>query len=142
MKALQKHLISASVARLGSACIAGFLFASIVTGCSGSTAGAYDETPALAGTYTGSYTGHDSGSLTMTIDANGAVSLAAHSYLWGDFAGNGTLRGDIATATGTGGGAGVTFQFDGQFALDSTAKGSGTWRSSNGASGTWSVSRH
>jgi hypothetical protein len=92
---------------------------------------------AYAGTYTGTYSGQDSGMITLTIDTSGAIALAVHSYLWGNFVGTGTLGTD-GSASAKGAGVSVTFTVEGTFA---PGAGSGTWVSSNGGAGSWSASR-
>jgi hypothetical protein len=92
-----------------------------------------------AGTYTGTYSGQDSGTITLTIDGRGNIALAAHSTWWGNFVATGTLGADgSATASGSGAGPGVTFTFTGSFV---PGAGSGTWKTSNDASGTWMATR-
>lgn len=89
----------------------------------------------LDGSYAGSYAGDATGPVTMTVTRDKVdvvVKVDGRSY-----AGSGDLDGaSIDFGVGTGNGVVVTFQ--GRFA---DGAGSGTWRSSVGTKGSWSVAR-
>lgn len=89
----------------------------------------------LDGSYAGTYAGDDTGPVSMTVTGDKVdvvVKVASKSY-----AGSGDMSGSsIDFGVGTGNGVVVTFA--GSFA---DGRGSGTWRSSVGGKGTWSVSK-
>jgi len=90
----------------------------------------------LDGSYSGTYSGSDNGPVTMTVSGSKVDVVATVSGK--SYPGSGEVGpGGVATV-GLGAGDGVTVTFDGTFA---NGKGSGTWKSTVGGKGTWSVAK-
>ena len=97
---------------------------------SGSVAGSLD------GQYTGTYSGDDSGPVTMNVSG---TSVDVSATVGGTkYPGSGNLAANGGVSVGLGTGNGVTVTFEGTFA---NGKGSGTWKSTVGTHGAWSVAR-
>lgn len=102
--------------------------------CSGSS---FSEAPPLAGTYSGAYSGGDTGSIQLDVAASGDVQLTAVSNFWRTTAkGSGQVQVDGSNLSGTGIAPLVLFTFTGTV---SNGSASGAWSASNGAKGTWSA---
>jgi hypothetical protein len=90
----------------------------------------------LAGSYAGSYGGDDSGPVTMTITGDKVDVVATVGGK--QYPGSGQVSGSGGVSVGLGAGNGVTVTFQGTFG---SGKGSGTWSSSIGTKGSWSVAK-
>ena len=113
-----------------------FVLGALLCGCSGST---FQGPDSLAGTYSGTYTGNDNGSIVIDIDPAMSLKLNATSSFWHTtFNGTGSVGSD-AHLSGTGAGGLVSITFTGSVG-GGTA--SGTWTASNGSTGTWSSTRN
>mgnify|MGYP003373601286 CR=1 FL=1 len=88
------------------------------------------------GAYSGTYAGHDKGPVTMSVAGTNVDVVATVGGK--PYPGSGTLNGAGAVNVGVGVGGGLIVTFEGSFA---SGKGTGTWRSSAGGKGTWSVAR-
>jgi hypothetical protein len=101
----------------------------------GPSNGGTSPSASLDGSYSGTYAGDGSGPVSMTVTGDKVdvvVKVESKSY-----AGSGDMSGSsIDFGVGTGNGVIVTFA--GSFA---DGKGSGSWRSSIGGKGTWSVAK-
>jgi len=112
-------------------CVGAFL-----AGCSGAT---YNSPESLAGTYSGTYSGNDNGSIVLDVDSGLNVKLTATSSFWHTtFNGTGSVGTD-SHVSGTGAGGLVSITFVGSMG---NGIASGTWTSSNGASGSWTSTRN
>jgi len=113
----------------------------VAPGCSGSDTSVGGGSP-FVGSYAGSYSGNDFGSVTMTIDVGGNVGLTATSSLNGArYSGTGNLDAATGSMTGAGTCGAASCAIAGTFTPGPPARGSGTWSSSIGGSGNWSVQR-
>lgn len=88
------------------------------------------------GAYAGTYSGDDKGPVTMNV--SGANVDVVATVGGKQYPGSGALDAAGAVNVGVGVGGGILVTFEGSFA---SGKGSGTWRSSAGAKGSWSVAR-
>ena len=100
------------------------------------------DTTFIAGKYRGSYSGAESGTTECTIDNKGNLTATGNSPSAGAFMGSGKVDGSgsasFAAGAGTAGQFSVTFS--GKFTSTSGVRaGQGTWTSSSGFTGTWSV---
>jgi hypothetical protein len=112
------------------------IFGAFVSGCSGST---YAGPDSLVGTYSGTYTGNDNGSIVIDVDSAMGVKLSATSSFWHTtFSGTGSVNPD-AHLSGTGAGGLVSITFVGSVG---GGVASGTWTASNGATGSWTSTRN
>lgn len=112
-----------------------------LSGCASSSDGASSSSSgstaaSLDGHYTGTYTGDDSGPVTMTVSGT-SVDVVA-TVAGKDYPGSGGISESGGVSVGLGAGNGVTVKFEGTFA---NGKGSGTWASTVGTTGAWSVAR-
>lgn len=88
------------------------------------------------GSYSGTYSGDSSGPVTMEIDGDKVDVVATVSGT--KYPGSGNIQSNGNVSIGVGAGAGVTVTFSGTFA---SGKGSGSWQSTAGTKGSWSVSK-
>lgn len=93
-------------------------------------------TSSNAGSYRGTYTGSDTGTVTMTVSGSNVDVVA--TVAGKEYPASGSIGSGGSIAVGLGAAEGVTVTFEGTFA---NGKGSGTWKSTIGGSGTWSVTR-
>ncbi len=121
--------------------------ASSMLGCSGASS-SVQGTTAFDGTYNGTYTGADSGTVLLTITDGNVQVTATSTFFKSTFTGSGQVLAD-GQLVGTGGGGGgstttstgVTITYNGvSISFAGTISGgaaSGSWSSSNSAGGTW-----
>lgn len=88
------------------------------------------------GSYSGTYSGDSSGPVTMEISGDKVDVVATVSGT--KYPGSGNIQSNGSVTIGVGAGAGVTVTFSGTFA---SGKGSGSWQSTAGTKGSWSVSK-
>lgn len=103
---------------------------------SGTPTGTATPSASHDGAYSGTYSGDDKGPVTMNV--SGANVDVVATVGGKQYPGSGTLDAAGAVSVGIGVGGGLIVTFEGSFA---GGKGSGTWRSSAGGKGTWSVAR-
>lgn len=103
---------------------------------SGAPTGTATPSASHDGAYTGTYGGDDKGPVTMNV--SGANVDVVANVGGKQYPGSGALDAAGAVSVGIGVGGGLIVTFEGTFA---GGKGTGTWRSSAGAKGTWSVAR-
>jgi hypothetical protein len=114
------------------------LLATLIAGCGGNGGVSVQPNP-FAGTYVGTYSGSESGSIEATVATSGRLSGQAQSPTCGLMPVTGTVKptGDVSASARCGQ---WTISYTGLFTESGGVKsGSGTWRSSSGYSGTWSV---
>jgi hypothetical protein len=98
-------------------------------------------THTLSGIYAGSYLGTTNGTLEMKVSASLEVSATAN-VAGHDYTGDGTLAEDGTLSFGIGIAQGIVATFEGKFIEQGAGvSGSGTWASSDGGAGTWSLTR-
>ena len=93
----------------------------------------------LSGNWTGTYSGDDTGTWSVTIDTAGAITGTGNSQTYGAFniSGSVTSNGSANFTSGSASGAQVSASYAGNF--DSGAgTASGSWTSGNSLTGTWS----
>jgi hypothetical protein len=96
----------------------------------------------LSGNWSGTYSGGDTGTWSVTIDTAGTITGTGNSGVYGGFSitGSVTSNGNATFTTGGASGPQVGAVYDGSF--DSNAgTGSGNWLSINCCQGTWSGSK-
>lgn len=102
----------------------------------GATACSSSDSGAFAGSYKGTYSGDSSGPVTMTISGDTVDVVATVNGT--NYPGSGKVESGGGVSVGVGAGGGITVTFSGTFA---NSKGSGTWQSTAGTKGSWSVSK-
>jgi len=111
----------------------------LIASCGGGGGDVVTPNP-FAGSYSGWYTGTESGTWTALVTTGGVLNATVMSPSLGQCSGTGTITpaGSVSLqTTGTGASSGVTFNWSGSFNT-TTHDGSGTWTSDTGFSGTWS----
>lgn len=112
-----------------------------ITGCASSSdddssSPSGNASSSLDGQYSGTYSGDDSGPVTMNVSGTNVDVTATVGGT--KYPGSGGITTTGGVSVGLGAGNGVTVTFEGTFA---NGKGSGTWRSTAGTHGAWSVAR-
>ena len=96
------------------------------------------DTSAIAGNYSGTYTGDKGGTFTVSVAADGRVTGQGVSPSVGNFSITGTLwPGGTLSLTGSGSVAAGPWTVTWHGNVSDGGSGGGTWRSSSGYSGTW-----
>jgi hypothetical protein len=106
-----------------------------LTGCAASTTDTSAPT-ANDGQYAGTYSGDDSGPVSMNVSGTSVDVTATVGGI--KYPGSGGISSNGGVSVGIGAGNGVTVSFEGVFA---NGEGSGTWKSTVGTHGDWSVAR-
>lgn len=103
---------------------------------SSSSSGSSGSTASIDGKYTGRYEGDATGAVEMTV-GNGKVDVIAN-VAGTNYPGTGNVNENGDVTAGVLADQGVTVSFSGKLA---DGKGVGTWSSSLGTKGSWSVSK-
>ncbi len=121
------------------------LTAVAISGCGDGDGGEQAGPNPFAGDYSGTYTGSENGTWTAVFDSGGRVTAWINSPSVGRFTGHGTISpsGEFTLVTsGTGAGGPYTITWKGTFRTEGgVTRGSGTWQSTSGYSGTWTGAR-
>jgi hypothetical protein len=112
------------------------------TGPGGTPTPAPTPTPfALAGSYSGTFTGLEAGTWTGTIGSDRSITITVPNTSVGTFTGTGTVEtnGSINMRVTAGG---FVITWAGTFTQSgSGVNGAGTWQSTSGTSGNWTGAR-
>lgn len=118
----------------GSRTLAALSFVAVSMGAAGCSSDG--SSSSFEGTYSGTYSGDASGPVTMEISGDKVDVVATVSGT--KYPGSGNVQSNGSVSIGVGASAGVTVTFSGTFG---SGKGSGSWQSTIGTKGSWSVSK-